>query len=230
MLALVRTGRGAYAHGLFVATTLLSVVLTPLAVEVIDVLYGADVHVNPLTVTEVAVGELLLPLGTGLLIGRYLPAARRWIPAIQQVSSRLFLLCLVGFMILGWSRIASIILLGSMTGEPLAPIGVLLAVVVNEVAVVPYRWWRKRLQRREPAAPAPASVHRGVERRQAGGAEAAAKRLLVFVPSGGSHDDPAEPHPERKQPAIAKDGARTHIATFTARAGRRRTHACLADQ
>lgn len=36
MLALVRAGRGAYAHGLFVATTLLSVVLTPLAVEVID--------------------------------------------------------------------------------------------------------------------------------------------------------------------------------------------------
>ncbi len=38
--------------------------------------------------------------------------------------------------------------IGSLTGEPLAPIGVLLAVVVNEVAVVPYRWWRKRLQRR----------------------------------------------------------------------------------
>jgi beta-xylosidase len=34
---------------------------------------------------------------------------------------------------------------------------------VNEVAVVPYRWWRKHLQRREPAAPA--GVHRGVVRR-----------------------------------------------------------------
>jgi hypothetical protein len=55
--------------------------------------------------------------------------------------------------------------IGSLTGEPLAPIGVLLAVVVNEVAVVPYRWWRKRLQRRQPAAPVPAGVHRGVERR-----------------------------------------------------------------
>jgi NO-binding membrane sensor protein with MHYT domain len=70
MLALVGTGRGAYAHGLFVATTLLAVVQAPLAVEVIDVLYGADVHVNRLTVTEVAVGALLLPLGIGLVIGR----------------------------------------------------------------------------------------------------------------------------------------------------------------
>jgi heat shock protein HslJ len=36
MVALVRTERGAHAHRLFVATTLLSVVLTPLAVEVIN--------------------------------------------------------------------------------------------------------------------------------------------------------------------------------------------------
>ena len=214
MLALVRAGRGAYAHGLFVATTVLSVVLTPLAVEVIDLLYGADVHVNPLTVAKVAVGELLLPLGIGLVIGRFFPAARRWSPTIQRASGRLFLLCLVGFTVLGWSRMASIIregtlsaiaaivvisicglvaghflggpdeddrtvlafatvsrhpgvamAIGSLTGEPLAPIGVLLAVVVNEVAVVPYRWWRKRLRRREPAASVPAGVHRGVDRR-----------------------------------------------------------------
>jgi BASS family bile acid:Na+ symporter len=181
---------------------------------VIDVLYGADVHVNPLTVAKVAVGELLLPLGIGLVIGRFFPAARRWSPAIQRASGRLFLLCLVGFTILGWSRMASIIregtwtaiaaivvisicglvaghflggpdeddrtvlafatvsrhpgvamAIGSLTGEPLAPIGVLLAVIVNQAAVVPYQLWRKRLRRRGPAAPLPAGVHRGVDRR-----------------------------------------------------------------
>ena len=100
--------RGVYAHGLFVATTLLSVVLTPLAVEGINVLYGSDVHINPLTVTSVAVGELLIPLSIGLVIGRFFPTARRWVPAMQQASGRLFLLCLVGFTVLGWSRMASI--------------------------------------------------------------------------------------------------------------------------
>jgi BASS family bile acid:Na+ symporter len=211
MLALVRAERGAYAHGLFVATTVLSVVLTPLAVEVINVLYGEDLHLSPLTVTNVAVGALLLPLGIGLVVGRFLPAAKRWVPTVQQASGRLFLLCLVGFTILGWSRMALIIregtllaiaiismcglavghLLGgpdeddrtvlafatvsrhpgvavaiaALTREPLAPIGVLLAVVVNEVAVVPYRWWRQRLRRRDSAASAPAGVHRDVERR-----------------------------------------------------------------
>lgn len=34
----------------------------------------------------------------------------------------------------------------SLTGEPLAPVGVLLAVVVSELAVVPYKRWRKRLR------------------------------------------------------------------------------------
>ena len=108
MLGLVRPERGAHAHGLFVATTLLSVVLTPLAIEVINVLYGEDLHLSPLTVASVAVGALLLPLGIGLVIGRFFPAAKRWVPAIQQASGRLFLLCLVGFTILGWSRTALI--------------------------------------------------------------------------------------------------------------------------
>jgi predicted Na+-dependent transporter len=211
MLGLVRPERGAHAHGLFVATTLLSVVLTPLAIEMINVLYGEDLHLSPLTVASVAVGALLLPLCIGLVIGRVFPAAKRWVPAIQQASGRLFLLCLVGFAILGWSRMAVIIrdgtlpaiviismcglavghLLGgpeeddrtvlafatvsrhpgvaiaiaALTREPLAPIGVLLAVVVNEVAVRPYRWWRQRLRLRDSAASAPAGVHRGVKQR-----------------------------------------------------------------
>jgi BASS family bile acid:Na+ symporter len=41
------------------------------------------------------------------------------------------------------------IAIAALTREPLGPIGVLLAVVVNEAAVVPYRWWRTRLRRRE---------------------------------------------------------------------------------
>ena len=58
-----------YARGLFFASTLLSVILTPLAVELINVLFGADVHVNPLAVAQVVLGSVLLPLGTGLAIG-----------------------------------------------------------------------------------------------------------------------------------------------------------------
>jgi BASS family bile acid:Na+ symporter len=51
------------------------------------------------------------------------------------------------------------IAIAALTGEPLAPIGVLLAVAVNEVAVRPYMWWRQRLRRRDSAPSAPAGVH-----------------------------------------------------------------------
>jgi BASS family bile acid:Na+ symporter len=32
----------------------------------------------------------------------------------------------------------------SLTDQPLAPIGVLVAVLVSELAMVPYKTWRKR--------------------------------------------------------------------------------------
>jgi BASS family bile acid:Na+ symporter len=64
MLPLVAPGRAAYAHGLFFAS--------------------GDVHVNPLAVAQVVVGSVLLPLGIGLGIGRWRPAARRWIPPYRR--------------------------------------------------------------------------------------------------------------------------------------------------
>jgi BASS family bile acid:Na+ symporter len=59
MLPLVGSARASYARGLFFVSTLLSVILTPLAVEVINVLFGADVHVNPLAVAQVVLGSVL---------------------------------------------------------------------------------------------------------------------------------------------------------------------------
>ena len=38
------------------------------------------------------------------------------------------------------------IVVANLTHQPLAPIGVLLAVVVAEIAVIPYERWRKRLR------------------------------------------------------------------------------------
>jgi predicted Na+-dependent transporter len=198
MLPLVAPGHAAYARGLFFASTVLSVVLTPLAVEVINVLFGEDVHVSPLAVAQVVVGSVLLPLGVGLAIGRWWPAARRWIPAIQKVSSLVLAGCFVAIIAVAWPRIDAVVRQGtltaivvftlaglavghvlggpdedgrtvlafatvsrhpgvamavaSLTGEPLAPVGVLLAVVVSELAVVPYKLWRKRLRAAGPAA------------------------------------------------------------------------------
>jgi BASS family bile acid:Na+ symporter len=198
MLPLVAPGNAAYARGLFFASTVLSVILTPLAVEVINVLFGADIHVNPVAVAQVVIGSVLLPLGIGVAIGRRWPAAIRWIPELQKVSSLVLGLCFLAIFAAAWSQIGAVVrqgtfaalvtitliwlavghLLGapdeddrtvlavatvsrhpgvalsvaSLTGEPLAPVGVLLAVVICGLAVIPYKQWRKRVRMARPVA------------------------------------------------------------------------------
>jgi BASS family bile acid:Na+ symporter len=201
MLPLVRRERAPYAHGLFFASTVLSVILTPLTVEVIDVIFGGREHVSPVAVAEVVVGTVLLPVGLGLALGRWWPGARRWTPAIRKVSGLVLLVGAVLIIVATRSLMASVVrqgtvtaivlialaglaaghLLGgpeeddrtvlahatvsrhpgvaivvaSLTDQPLAPIGVLLAVIVSGIVVMPYTRWRKR---RRAAGPPP-TVH-----------------------------------------------------------------------
>ncbi|MCP3470493.1 hypothetical protein NLM33_09180 [Bradyrhizobium sp. CCGUVB1N3] len=196
MLPLVAPGNAVYARGLFFASIVLSVVLTPLAVELMQVIFGGDVHVNPLSVTEVVVSSVLLPLGIGLAIARWWPAATRWNSAIQTVSSVVLAVCNVALLVVVWSRLGLVIQEGTLTAitmvtliglavghflggpgpddrtvlafatvsrhpgvaivvaglmdQPLAPIGVLFAVIVSEIAVAPYQLWRKRMRATGP--------------------------------------------------------------------------------
>ena len=192
MLPLVAPGDAAYARRLFFASIVLSVVLTPLTVELIQLIFGGEVHVNPLPVAEVVVSSVLLPLGIGLAIAQWWPAAMRWNSAIQTVSSIVLGVCSVALLVVVWSRLDLVIQEGTLTAiimmtllglavghllggpgeddrtvlafatvsrhpgvamvvaslmdQPLAPIGVLLAVIVSEIAVAPYELWRKRLR------------------------------------------------------------------------------------
>lgn len=204
MLPLVTTAHLAYARGVFFASTVLSVILTPIAVAVIRAIFGGKVHVNPLTVAPVVIASVLLPLGIGLAIGRWWPAAGRWIAAIEKVSSLLLLVCAALVLVGTWTVMASLVRQGtlmaivlialiglvighvlggpeeddrtvlalatvsrhpgvaiavaSLTDQPLAPLGVLLALLVNELAVIPYKRWRRRRAAGAGAAP-PAGAH-----------------------------------------------------------------------
>ncbi len=203
MLPLVAPGREAYARGVLFASSVLSVILTPLAVEAIQMLFGEGkaVHVSPLAVTHVVIGSVLLPLGIGLAIARWRPAARRWISTIQKLSSLLLLGSAVPVIAGAWPLMGAVVregtltaivliaLIGlavghalggpdgdertvlafatvsrhpgvaiavaSLTDQPLAPLGVLLAVLVSEAATMPYKLWRKRVRAARPAAAMP---------------------------------------------------------------------------
>jgi BASS family bile acid:Na+ symporter len=117
MLPLVAPGRAAYARGLFFASTVLSVLLTPLAVELIQALFGKGeaVHVSPLAVAKVVVGSVLVPLGIGLAIGRWRSTTRRWIPAIQKVSGIVLLVCSLGQIAVAWTFMGPLMREGTLT-------------------------------------------------------------------------------------------------------------------
>src|SRR5262245_37395064 len=208
MLPLVAPAHAAYAYGLFFASTVLSVILTPLAVDVIQAIFGGDQHVSPLAVAQVVIGSVLLPLIIGLAIGRRWPAIKRWIPGVQKVSMLVLLVCGVIIIAGLWSRMGSIvrdgtvtaialitlfwlaaghflggpneddrtilahatvsrhpgvaIVVASLTDERLAPVGVLVAVLVSSLAMVPYTQWRKRRRGSAPpitAPPPPRAAH-----------------------------------------------------------------------
>lgn len=59
MLPLLAPNRAAYARGLFFASTVLSMVLTPLTVDVIGAVFGQDQHVSPLLVARVVIGTMV---------------------------------------------------------------------------------------------------------------------------------------------------------------------------
>ena len=207
MLPLVGPARASYAYGLFFASSVVSALVTPLAVLVVQAIFGGDDRVSPLAVAQVVISSVLLPLGIGLLVGRRWPASKRLISGFQNVSTLVLLVC-GGFIIAkGSSLMGSIvregaltavilitllwlaaghflggpndedrtvlahgtvsrhpgvaIVVATLTDERLAPIGVLVAVVVSSLAMVPYTQWRKRRRTSAPMAAAspPTGAH-----------------------------------------------------------------------
>lgn len=115
MLPLVAPGRLAFARGMLFASIVLSVILTPVAVEAIQAIFGGDRHVPPMAVAQVAASSMLLPLGLGLAVGRWRPGARRWIPLLQKTSSLVYLACLAIILVAAWPLMASVVVRGTLS-------------------------------------------------------------------------------------------------------------------
>ena len=92
-------GRREYVVGLLVAMGLLSIVLVPVSVAVLNNIFGTDALVPPLAVAKVILTTILVPLAVGLLV-------RQWFPAAEKASSHIIalagLLLVVGAVMLLW--------------------------------------------------------------------------------------------------------------------------------
>jgi BASS family bile acid:Na+ symporter len=115
MLPLVAPGRMAYARGLFFASAVLSVILTPLAAEVIQAIYGGEAHISSLAVARIVIGTMLVPLGLGLAIAYRWPEARRWIGPLEKLSGLVLAVCALLIVVGTWSLIRSVVREGTLT-------------------------------------------------------------------------------------------------------------------
>lgn len=93
-------GRREYVVGLLVAMGLLSIVLVPISVEILNLVFSASVTVSPLVVARIILTSILAPLAVGLLI-------RQWFPVAEKAASHILalagLLLVVGAGVLLWA-------------------------------------------------------------------------------------------------------------------------------
>ena len=78
-------GRRAYVVGLLVAMGLLSIVLVPLSVALLNAVFSTSALVLPTVVAKIILTSVLAPLAVGLLI-------RQWFPAAERVSAHIIAL------------------------------------------------------------------------------------------------------------------------------------------
>jgi len=99
-----------YAYGLYLALALLSVLIVPLAVQILAGVYGVDVSMPAGLVARNVALSVLLPMGVGLLVRKAAPkVAQAVIPAIKAVATALLLLAL-GVLIVGaWPALTRLV-------------------------------------------------------------------------------------------------------------------------
>ena len=119
-------GRRPYAYGLYVAFALLTVIIVPATVAVLDRLYGRDADVSLSTLGREVLLSVLVPLTIGMLIhARWPQLAERLAPQINRIGMLVLVVILIPLLITAWPAIMSLI------GN-----GTVLAVVIISVAAV----------------------------------------------------------------------------------------------
>ena len=92
-------GRREYVVGLLVAMGLLSIVLVPVSVEILNQVFSTSVLVSPGVVARIMVTSVLAPLAFGLLIRQWFPVAEKSAAHIIALAG---LLLVVGAGMLLW--------------------------------------------------------------------------------------------------------------------------------
>ncbi|MBV9994847.1 MAG: bile acid:sodium symporter [Caulobacteraceae bacterium] len=119
-------GRRAYGYGLYAAFAVLTVIIVPATVQVLNWLYGASAEVSLRTLGIMVLGSVLAPLAVGMAVRARRPElAAAAAPAISKLALVLLLAILVLLIIGAWPAMMALI------GD-----GTVLAVVAISLAAI----------------------------------------------------------------------------------------------
>lgn len=105
--ALLKAGaRASYAYGLLVSHSVLAIVLVPLTVEVMGLVFGAQVHFGPLLVAKEIGLAILLPLAAGMALRHARQSSGpRLARVIATVGTILLLVAIVPLLVIAWQAL-----------------------------------------------------------------------------------------------------------------------------
>jgi BASS family bile acid:Na+ symporter len=110
---LVTPARANYVYGLLVATSLLSIVIVPLTVAALAAGLGREAHIDPGAVARIVALTVLVPLGIGLALRHWIPAAEKLASPANALGTILLVLALVVLLAKTWPSM--VVLIGNGT-------------------------------------------------------------------------------------------------------------------
>jgi BASS family bile acid:Na+ symporter len=103
-------GAGEYTIGLLVAASIVALVFVPLAVGLLGVIHGLDLHVSFLTVAALMAMTILGPLMAGIIVRNNWPEfAERLIKPLGTAGMILLVLCVLPVLIKLWPQMMSLV-------------------------------------------------------------------------------------------------------------------------
>lgn len=103
-------GESSYAIGLLVAAALLSIAITPLAVDLLGKAFGTPARMSPLAIARLVLLTVIVPLGAGRLVRRLAPAfAERAAKPLALAAMALLIASFIPILFTAWPAIESLV-------------------------------------------------------------------------------------------------------------------------
>lgn len=103
-------GRASYTIGLLVAIGLLSIIVVPIAAEIVSVAFQKPTYINPSVIARVISISVLLPLSAGIAVRYFAPQfAARFAKPLSTIAMTMLVLGALPILFTSWPAIMSLV-------------------------------------------------------------------------------------------------------------------------